>query len=550
MRKSKKITVFILFALLCTFLFGMSAAAYEQEGDWNYAEVTGGVEIQRYVGSNLNVVIPDTLGEKPVVSIGDGAFYVSDIESVDIPASVKRIDEQAFSYCRKLEKVTFRGDGLLEIRERAFESCRRLVQFDFPKSLKKIEECAFIYCPFSENVDLSKTAITTMERAVFWNCPDIVTISLPSGISEVPDDFCEGCDRLETVIINGKNVKIIGESAFAHCPRLKTVNIPDSVVDIGTYAFSNCDRLTDVTIPSSVTNIGYYAFQSGGLKTVHCVYGSYAYHYFKEFSGVNVIASGTYLAQSAATIYVGEKVALQVVNYQPGTVFTSSNPKVVSVDSKGVVKGVKTGTATITAKCGGIVTSCKVKVQKLKLNYTKAKITEGFTLKLSLPGSGKVKWKSSDKSIATVTSKGVVKAKKAGKVTITATRKGKKYTCKVTVQRNEKSFNVTQNFVGGNIALTKLYKEGSSYVGEFLISNDDAWRMTAIQTLDINIYADGNYFLSKSIYKMPVSVPASSQGSVRIVFSGSEIKKKKVDMQKTGITYRLSNYSTWHTYYY
>ena len=47
-------------------------------------------------------------------------------------------------------------------------------------------------------------------------------------------------------------------------------------------------------------------------------------------------------------------------------------------------------------------------------------------------------WKSSNTKVATVTSKGVVKAKKAGTVTITATAKdgsGKKATCKVTVKK-------------------------------------------------------------------------------------------------------------------
>ena len=45
----------------------------------------------------------------------------------------------------------------------------------------------------------------------------------------------------------------------------------------------------------------------------------------------------------------------------------------------------------------------------------------------------KVKWKSSKKSVASVSKKGVVKARKVGKATITATIKGKKFQCKVTV---------------------------------------------------------------------------------------------------------------------
>jgi hypothetical protein len=46
----------------------------------------------------------------------------------------------------------------------------------------------------------------------------------------------------------------------------------------------------------------------------------------------------------------------------------------------------------------------------------------------------KIKWSTSNKKVATVTSKGKVKAKKAGKATITAKVGSKKYTCKVTVK--------------------------------------------------------------------------------------------------------------------
>ena len=48
-------------------------------------------------------------------------------------------------------------------------------------------------------------------------------------------------------------------------------------------------------------------------------------------------------------------------------------------------------------------------------------------------GKGKTKWKSSNKKIATVDSKGTVKAKKAGTATVTATNAKKKFKCTVTV---------------------------------------------------------------------------------------------------------------------
>ncbi len=59
---------------------------------------------------------------------------------------------------------------------------------------------------------------------------------------------------------------------------------------------------------------------------------------------------------------------------------------------------------------------------------------------LKLTGvKGKVKWLTSNKKVATVSSKGVVKAVKAGTVKITAKVGKKKYTCKITVKAVKKA---------------------------------------------------------------------------------------------------------------
>ena len=83
------------------------------------------------------------------------------------------------------------------------------------------------------------------------------------------------------------------------------------------------------------------------------------------------------------------------------------------------------------------VGSTDVKAAAPKLNKKKATIYVGHTEKLKVNrAKGKVKWTSSQKKIATVSSRGVVKGKQAGKTTITATAGNKKLTCKVTVQNN------------------------------------------------------------------------------------------------------------------
>lgn len=82
-----------------------------------------------------------------------------------------------------------------------------------------------------------------------------------------------------------------------------------------------------------------------------------------------------------------------------------------------------------------IDSSFYVQAASIKLNKTKLtmNVKEKYTLKVK-GTKKKVKWSTSKKSIATVSSKGKVTAKKAGTTTITAKVGGKKYKCKIKVE--------------------------------------------------------------------------------------------------------------------
>ena len=134
----------------------------------------------------------------------------------------------------------------------------------------------------------------------------------------------------------------------------------------------------------------------------------------------------------------------------------SSNKKVVSVGRNGKVKGLKAGkTATITVQlASGLKKSFKVKVQKKnvatkslkvvnvstgKKVSSKVSLKRKQTLKLAttvspITSKEKVKYSSSNKKVASVSSKGVIKAKKKGKATITVKSGKKTYRIKVTVK--------------------------------------------------------------------------------------------------------------------
>ena len=74
-------------------------------------------------------------------------------------------------------------------------------------------------------------------------------------------------------------------------------------------------------------------------------------------------------ANAAVTIYSGKKITLTVGKSekiylkQKGAKFKTSNKKVATVTSKGVVKGLKKGAATITVQSGSKKMTCKVTVK-------------------------------------------------------------------------------------------------------------------------------------------------------------------------------------------
>ena len=126
--------------------------------------------------------------------------------------------------------------------------------------------------------------------------------------------------------------------------------------------------------------------------------------------------------------------------------YTSSNKKVFTVDKNGKIKaGKKKGSAklTITLK-SGLKKTITVKVQKTTVKTKKIQgLQKTITLKKGakttlkpvlnpLTSQQKIKYTSSRKKVATVSSKGVIKAKKAGKTTITVKSGSKKY--KITVK--------------------------------------------------------------------------------------------------------------------
>ncbi|MCI9547132.1 MAG: Ig domain-containing protein [Lachnospiraceae bacterium] len=122
--------------------------------------------------------------------------------------------------------------------------------------------------------------------------------------------------------------------------------------------------------------------------------------------------------------------------------YISSNPRVVKVNSKGKVTPVYRGSAKITIKAKGnkeyypAQRTVKLTVGRAKINKKQVSLNNGESAKLKVSKvAKKIRWSSSDRSVASVDKKGVVTAKKKGSAVITAKVGKAKYNCKVKVKK-------------------------------------------------------------------------------------------------------------------
>lgn len=209
------------------------------------------------------------------------------------------------------------------------------------------------------------------------------------------------------------------------------------------------------------------------------------------------------LNYSTLTIKKGKSATLKARKSsslkKKGLVWTSSNKKVATVDSKGKIKAIKNGKTNITVKVKGtkIKAVCKVivgtPVTKVKANKTKATIYVGdkYTIKTKVSSkkasNKKLSYTSSNKKVAFVNSKGVVTAKKAGKakITIKSTDGSNK---KAVVTITVKTASISLNEASAVVALNTTHQLVATVSPNGVLNKKVTWASdnTAVATVDVN----------------------------------------------------------------
>lgn len=272
-------------------------------------EGTRGIANYTYSGQQLIMMtIKDS-----VEYIGRGAFYKCPIYNVNLPSSLKRIDDYAFYGCTY---ANFGGNyydlviprGTEYVGRSAFYNCSNVLSVDIPGSVKSIGDYAFYGCkvigltvefaedsgevdedgnPIVEQVPVTgyiklgegiesigdrafqgcmslesiviPNSVTHLGSRVFYKCASLKSVTIGSGIEEINDYLFYKCEKLESVVVSD-SLHTVGDYAFRGCTALRAFD-PKQITSIGRYAFYGCSSLERIILPETLVSIGDYAFR-------------------------------------------------------------------------------------------------------------------------------------------------------------------------------------------------------------------------------------------------------------------------------------------------
>lgn len=283
----------------------------------------------------------------------------------------------------------------------------------------------------------------------------------------------------------------IPSEMFSGCEKLTTVKLPESLRYISDGAFQYGGTITELVLPAGLTGIDEYVFQSTHI---------------------------TKLVASCAKVELDDAAFWNCTVDELHCYYDSAIYKEYK-DSKGT----------------------KIVFIGDPLIFENKKVTLGAgaekTLKL-IGGNKNVKWKSSNKKIATVNKKGVVTAKKTGTATITASRSGKKAVCKIKVEKNEcrleyyptsaSAYEVNQVALGfQNI---KRDSKGNYVLSGHLI-NTFATATSYAKNLVIKVYQNDKLIAKQTYKRWNIRVPAGYSKEITLTINKKNIRKKKADLR-------------------
>ena len=284
-------------------------------------------------------------------------------------------------------------------------------------------------------------------------------------------------------------------------------------VNIRTGPSTSYEILTTVTYEDKMTRIKKGISQGDSWDKVILENGVIGYifsAYVSEVSEINI--EKIELSVDNTTLQKGDTKSLEVTIYpkeasDQKVIFSSSNPEIVTVDDKGNMQAITSGTATITAKAEANDVKAEIKinvyskVQSISLDYKEIflQVNDSFKINANImpedATNKNIIYKINDEGIASIDTDGTILAKNIGKTEIQAIpeeNNSLSTSCTLYVVRNleeneisfDSSVNVTNFEITGidynkntvldmkNNITTNLELEFVNYKGEVLKDSD------------------------------------------------------------------------------
>ena len=396
-----------------------------------------------------------------VTSLGSGTFQgCLNLVEINLPNTLAVIGQSAFQDCISLESIVL-PESVTGIGYAAFTGCSSLTDVNIPSQVDSIRNATFSGCASLEEINIPST-ITSLGENVFSGCVSLKSVLIPDSVTEIGASTFSNCSNLKEVTLP-KNLDRISASLFRYCDSIETVVIPNGVVAVDDTAFADCMNLKSVTFPNTIkasendgNGIGSRIFSHSPKVVASVIEGSVAHTYMRR-NGYNftLITTGINLDKPELTLDVNES-SKYVAILSPYKVvdntslsWQSNNPGIASVDANGVVTGITEGKATIIVKgSNGLsassevtVTNINAPITNVSLNRSDLEIKKDSSSPLRATVTPKettddktLTWESNNPEVATVSSTGVVTARKPGNAIITVrTSNGLTDTCNVTV---------------------------------------------------------------------------------------------------------------------
>lgn len=165
-----------------------------------------------------------------------------------------------------------------------------------------------------------------------------------------------------------------------------------------------------------------------------------------SYSSINIYAASKklpkfiILTKYSKTMDIGDEFYIGAVASNGKTVkWKSSNSKIASVNTYGLVIAKKNGKAKITAKISGAQASCTVTVNKTKIDIAPRSVSiergESRQIRVRTSNGSEVRFQSKKPSVASVSDTGNIYGEKPGGTYITVYADNSRETCRITVKK-------------------------------------------------------------------------------------------------------------------